>query len=413
MDDRYDEVLEKYDFSVSKMSRARGAMVLWTDKGIKLLCETHASAGRLVWENKVKNHLKENGFERIDTFVINMDQTISTLSRNGVRYLVKDWFNGRECDLCNLSEVRLAASNLARLHISLQKARFEAGENIGSERAGASAGKGADASAGKGADASAGKGAGASAGKGADASTGKGADASAGKGAGASASAGTDASAGKGAGTSAGKGTDEGGSERADASAVEGTAATKEDTLAIFVKHNRELNHIRNYLKGKKFRNEFESRLLSAYPALYGQANESVEGIKNISLGEVNIIHGSYTYHNVIMCEDGIATTSFDKCTYGYKLMDLYYFLRKTMEKNDWKEPYGMAVLEGYDEVYTLENYEKQALACLLAYPEKFWKLASHYMNGKKTWLSVTNMEKLELILAQMEARQDFIAKIC
>lgn len=341
MDDRYDEVLEKYDFSVSKMSRAWGAMVLWTDKGIKLLCETHASAGRLVWENKVKNHLKENGFERIDTFVINMDQTISTLSRNGVRYLVKDWFNGRECDLCNLSEVRLAASNLARLHISLQKARFEAGENIVSERAGASASKGAGASA------------------------------------------------------------------------VEGTAATKEDTLAIFVKHNRELNHIRNYLKGKKFRNEFESRLLSAYPALYGQANESVEGIKNISLGEVNIIHGSYTYHNVIMCEDGIATTSFDKCTYGYKLMDLYYFLRKTMEKNDWKEPYGMAVLEGYDEVYTLENYEKQALACLLAYPEKFWKLASHYMNGKKTWLSVKNMEKLELILAQMEARQDFIAKIC
>ena len=380
MDDKYDEVLEKYDFSVSKMSRARGAMVLWTDKGIKLLCETHASAGRLVWENKVKNHLKENGFERIDTFVINMDQTISTLSRNGVRYLVKDWFNGRECDLCNLSEVRLAASNLARLHISLQKARFGAGENIVSERADASAGKGTDASAGKGA--------------------------------GASASAGTDASAGKGAGTSAGKGTDEGGSERADASAVEGTAATKEDTLAIFVKHNRELNHIRNYLKGKKFRNEFESRLLSAYPALYGQANESVEGIKNISLGEVNIIHGSYTYHNVIMCEDGIATTSFDKCTYGYKLMDLYYFLRKTMEKNDWKEPYGLAVLEGYDEVYTLENYEKQALACLLAYPEKFWKLASHYMNGKKTWLSVKNMEKLELILAQMDARQDFIAKI-
>ena len=397
MDDKYDEVLEKYDFSVSKMSRARGAMVLWTDKGIKLLCETHASAGRLVWENKVKNHLKENGFERIDTFVINMDQTISTLSRNGVRYLVKDWFNGRECDLCNLSEVRLAASNLARLHISLQKARFGAGENIVSERAGTSAGKGTDEGGSERADASAGKGT----------------DASAGKGAGASASAGTDASAGKGAGTSAGKGTDEGGSERADASAVEGTAATKEDTLAIFVKHNRELNHIRNYLKGKKFRNEFESRLLSAYPALYGQANESVEGIKNISLGEVNIIHGSYTYHNVIMCEDGIATTSFDKCTYGYKLMDLYYFLRKTMEKNDWKEPYGMAVLEGYDEVYTLENYEKQALACLLAYPEKFWKLASHYMNGKKTWLSVKNMEKLELILAQMEARQDFIAKIC
>ena len=38
---------------------------------------------------------------------------------------------------------------------------------------------------------------------------------------------------------------------------------------------------------------------------------------------EQTIIHGSYTYHNIIMCRDGVATTVFDKCAYGLQLIDL------------------------------------------------------------------------------------------
>jgi len=66
MEDRYDEVLSGYDFLVKGMGRVRGAILLDTDKGYKLMQETHASAGRLVWENRVSMHLRANGFEKID-----------------------------------------------------------------------------------------------------------------------------------------------------------------------------------------------------------------------------------------------------------------------------------------------------------------------------------------------------------
>ena len=56
MEDRYDEVLSGYDFLVKGMGRVRGAILLDTDKGYKLMQETHASAGRLVWENRVSMH---------------------------------------------------------------------------------------------------------------------------------------------------------------------------------------------------------------------------------------------------------------------------------------------------------------------------------------------------------------------
>ena len=67
---------------------------------------------------------------------------------------------------------------------------------------------------------------------------------------------------------------------------------------------------------------------------------------------EGQVYHGSYTYHNIIMCSDGIATTVFDKCAYGMQLLDLYYFLRKVMEKNEWNSAYGEALTKVFDQTF-------------------------------------------------------------
>lgn len=53
-----------------------------------------------------------------------------------------------------------------------------------------------------------------------------------------------------------------------------------------------------------------------------------------------------------------------------------------------------------------------EVLHALLLYPEKYWKLVNFYYNGKKTWISEKNYEKLEKIRAQEPDRQKFIAKI-
>lgn len=318
MEDKLEEVVLAYDFNVHKMTRIRGAFLLETDNGYKLLGKTYASAGRLVWENKVKNYLRANGFGMIDAYCINKEGNISTPDTMGVRYSVRDWYIGEECNLNDIVHVRKASANLALFH--------EVTGGFGHDLA--------------------------------------------------------------------------------------GPGSVQEDICQVFVRHNKEMNHIRNYLKNKKYRNEFENKLYNAYPLFYDKAKETVLTLADMEFGERKIIHGSYTYHNIIMCGDAIATTAFDKCTYGYIIMDIYYFLRKVMEKNCWDRSFGMAVFEGYESVRKLNEGELAMIKCLLSYPEKFWKLASCYMNNKKTWIPRKNTEKLDLLISQNEDRSGFISEI-
>ena len=111
MEDRYDEVLSGYDFLVKGMGRVRGAILLDTDKGYKLMQETHASAGRLVWENRVSMHLRANGFEKIDAFNLNNEGNISTPGPRGTRYTVRDWYIGNECCLKEKNDIYLLKGN--------------------------------------------------------------------------------------------------------------------------------------------------------------------------------------------------------------------------------------------------------------------------------------------------------------
>lgn len=326
LEDRLEEVLEKYDFTVIGRSRARGAVLLDTDRGYKLIKETRTSAGRLVWENKVKNHLVSRGIRRIDSFILNKDENISTQDSGGVRYVVRDWYIGEECDLRSIKDIRLASSNLADLHNNM----------IGL------------------------------------------------------------------------------------ASSFDGACADTENISVVFKRHNSELKHIKNYLRSRNDKNEFEIAIHKAFPQFYEQAEKAVTQLGQEHFKKLcestnrngEIFHGSYTYHNILMCSEGIATTVFDKCSAGIQIMDLYYFLRKVMEKNEWSTEFGNAIMDGYESVKKMSKDEKYVLANLLLYPEKFWKLASYYMNGKKTWISHKNIEKLLLLCSQAENREKFIRHI-
>lgn len=323
MEDRYNEILNQYDFELVSRSRIRGGIMVETNNGYKIVKETKTSAGRLVWEHKVKTYLKENGFVYIDSFYMNKDNNISSIGQNGTRYVVRDWYIGNECNIHDTNEVYEASVNLAKLHNCLK------------------------------------------------------------------------------------------GIEPYEYSMCAGA----QDIVTTFRKHNMELRHIRNYLKNKKYKNEYELALLRAFPDYYNIAVGVLDCLESSKLNELiqaacdklEVIHGSYTYHNIIMCGDYIATTVFDKCTYGLQLMDVYYFIRKVMEKNEWNSEYGHAVLSGYESVKVIPDEERTVLAMLLLYPEKFWKLASYYMNSKKTWVSAKNMEKLNALCIQRDSREKFI----
>lgn len=118
--DKLTAVYEQYNQQISKTLRTRGAILCETEEGVKLLKEYKGSLKRLELEDKILNYLSENGVST-DTYVKNKTNQVLTLDTDGTGYVMKNWFDGRECDVKNSQEVLAAVRSLAKLHRVLRK----------------------------------------------------------------------------------------------------------------------------------------------------------------------------------------------------------------------------------------------------------------------------------------------------
>ncbi len=326
MDDRYEEIFRQYNFKIANIYRARGALLLETDKGVKLFRSIRNSKARIEFENKVLLFLKENGFENIDLYCLNRENQIVSESSQGDSYVVKDWFRGDECNLKEPSQVKIASANLAKLHKCLKEVTF----------------------------------------------------------------------------------------------ATEREFPGVHMLPEVFLKHNRELKRVKTYIIDKRQKNEFEIRFLSAYDGFFDQAKEAESmlggmdftALKNQVKEKGAIVHGSYTYHNIILTQGKVYTTNFDKTDLGLQVYDLYYFMRKVLEKNNWNISLAQMMLSEYMENNQLEKKELELLYILMLYPEKFWKITNFYFNGKKSWVSGRTIQKLSLIKQQEEQKKLFLQNL-
>ena len=97
MEEKSAEFLENYDFSVHHITRVRGAYVLTTDKGTKLLKEYGGTEKRASSEQKVLQHIRAEGMPFVDCYVPNKEGLLIT----------KD-------ELPRAKEMLLFASNIAK-----------------------------------------------------------------------------------------------------------------------------------------------------------------------------------------------------------------------------------------------------------------------------------------------------------
>lgn len=116
MNERDLAVLEQYDLTVKETWRGRGSYICVTDRGKKRLQEYKGSETRARNQTALLCQLKDRGYENVDLPVENREGCIVTRTRDGVGYILKDYLDGRECDVGNRDELLEAAANLARLH---------------------------------------------------------------------------------------------------------------------------------------------------------------------------------------------------------------------------------------------------------------------------------------------------------
>ena len=100
------------------------------------------------------------------------------------------------------------------------------------------------------------------------------------------------------------------------------------------------------------------------------------------------------------------------KLNYSLQIQDLYDFLRKVMEKNNWDLKLGKNIINEYSEIKPITVREYEVLKALLSYPEKFWKIINYYYNSNKAWYSEKNEDKLKQFRNSEKIRWDFIDNI-
>ncbi len=328
MNERSLEVLSMYDIETVKTVRGRGTYLVWTDKGLFLLAEYAGTDGRIIYEAKILEYLKQVGFDRVDYIMPSSEGKLYVEDVYGSKYILKQWYDGRECDVKKQSDLMAAVQTLACLHISTECIKNEELRNI---------------------------------------------------------------------------------------------APKGDSVLDDYRRHNKELKRVRNFMRGRNRKTQFEYDVLSHFDEYYSYAEEACnrmeesgfEMMEREACSQCSICHGTYNYHNLILNGSEMAVVNFNHSLRGLQLRDLHFFIRKVMEKHDWNISLGSKLLEQYQLIRSMSDKELSMLGIMLSYPDKFWKVLNRYNSSNKSWIPDKNAEKLETVYRQQELKKEFARKVC
>ncbi len=322
VEDKRINVLENYDLQVLRTYKGRGALICETDQGLKILREYTGRESRAESQQRLLTRVSEAGFGLVDFYFRNKEDKILSVDKMNHTYVLKDWYEGVECNVLKPEEIKEATLNLARLH----KAMSSPGDQD-----------------------------------------------------------------------------------------LQGTVI--HSVKNEFIKHTREMKKILYYMRRRSCKSEFELYFAKYFDIFFQEAEQVLDQIKDwdetkfheqiIQKGQ--FCHGEYTYHNVLFCNQGTVTINFEKYQIDTPIHDLYQFMRKVLEKNEWNRDIGCLILSVYEQENPLTIEERRNLYYRLAYPEKFWKMANFYYNSNKAWIPEKNIEKLKILVEQNSAKHFFL----
>ena len=324
VDDRALSVLDNYEFKVLRTWKGRGAILFDTDQGTKILKEYIGPKEKALVQDLLVRHIKSQGIEAVDGIEKNKEGERITEDNDKKTYIVKEYMDGKECNIWEIEECKEAVRQLAKLHKAMEMNNEK--ECI-----------------------------------------------------------------------------------------LLPIAHLERD----FEKHNKELKRIKNFIRGKGQKTDFEIFLMQHYDYFYEQAitinaemrKEDWTPLYEDVKRRGTICHGDYQYHNIRLKERIVAIINFEKYVLDSQNRDLYLFMRKVLEKNTWDKKIGNTLLQTYETVKPLTELERKQLYFRIAYPEKFWKIVNFYYNSGKSWIPMRHMDKLQKLISQEELKQQFLQK--
>lgn len=120
MNDRAVSVLSEYDMEVIRTWKGRGAILLETPQGIRILKEYAGHVEKLRLQNALLSHIRENSGLSVEEIMPTKEGELFTKDGDGSVYVVKTYFEGRECNVRDMEECRRVMKHLALLHKAMR-----------------------------------------------------------------------------------------------------------------------------------------------------------------------------------------------------------------------------------------------------------------------------------------------------
>lgn len=195
--------------------------------------------------------------------------------------------------------------------------------------------------------------------------------------------------------------------------------ARPDDVMDDFDKRTKELLRARSFIRKLPRKDDFELAFLNYFDLFYKQTLlisdfldcDCLNKLKQHQIDEQMLMHGDCNHHNILLQPDGACIVNFERMGAHLQVKDLYLYMRKVLEKNDWSYDVGCQMLSAYQAVLPLTKQERLYLYARFLYPEKFWKVANGYLNQRKALPARRQYEKLLGALEKEEKRQLFLCK--
>lgn len=116
MNDRMVSILEQYDFTVEKTWKGRGAILFEAENTIYILKEYKGALSRLSFIADRLQKIRENGYVDVEEIVPNKEGEYFCIDYDRSTYIVKRYFEAKECNIREKAECFKGMSALGKLH---------------------------------------------------------------------------------------------------------------------------------------------------------------------------------------------------------------------------------------------------------------------------------------------------------
>ena len=125
MNDRVVGLLDHYNIEVLRTRKGRGALLCDTSQGCLIFKEYIGNTEKILLQDTLLKKLLSNTDFPVEEILRTKDDTLFTEDVDGKKYVLKTYFEGRECNIHDAEECKEAVMTLADLHLKMQLTKEE------------------------------------------------------------------------------------------------------------------------------------------------------------------------------------------------------------------------------------------------------------------------------------------------